>query len=390
MKVKEICIGGWFQRTALHLHEMYSFLKYAESDLGLNKKKLEKLQKAIGPQDVTFVMGELDHISFSTDLGIEVTIYEDGLITLRRANPTDDLQENFKLMSDYYEKQLSVGFSYIFSLGAPVPKELARIETIYPYFIVLQNATQKTVTAILEQFGERRYSSVKKTNFEVIRGDTVYIFNNKKSTPVKIHSFIEETIFTREFQAQLQRYLNLHRHIWDKIAHVKERGSIKGGEASEFKAKVESYAKTINLIDTRISQMGTYIGTRAKITKAHMDDSQYRELLEYRYETLENSLKYTKDIWVMTQNYVDSALDVFSGIQGKATENSIKGLTVITTVGVLASMSRLAATDLSRFSLEGAGYLILLLVCAWGLGYTLKELGQRKEYKIKNISTTTD
>ena len=390
MNVKEISIGGWFQRTALHLHEMYSFLKYAESDLGLSKSKLLKLQKNINPQGVTFVMGELDYISFSSDSGIAVKIYEDGLITLRQGNPSDSLQEGFEEMRDYYENKLSKGFSYIFSLGAPVPKELAHIDTIYPYFIVLQNATKKSLNNILEQFSERRYSTTKKTNFEVIRGDTVYIFNNKKSTSEKINSFIEETIFTREFQAQLQRYLNLHRHIWDKIAHVKERGSIRGGEAAEFKSKVESYAKTINLIDTRISQMGTYIGTRAKITKAHMADAQYRELLEYRYETLENSLKYTKEIWVMTQNYVDSALDVFSGIQGKATENSIKGLTVITTVGVLASMSRLATTDLSKFSLEGVSYLVLLLACAWGLGYSLKEMGRRKEYKIKNIATTTD
>jgi len=44
-------------------------------------------------------------------------------------------------LAEYYEKKLSPAISYLFSLGAPIPKELANIETVYPYFIVLNNET---------------------------------------------------------------------------------------------------------------------------------------------------------------------------------------------------------------------------------------------------------
>jgi len=38
MKVEKIFVGGWFQRTTLHLSEIYDFLKEAKSPLDLNKK----------------------------------------------------------------------------------------------------------------------------------------------------------------------------------------------------------------------------------------------------------------------------------------------------------------------------------------------------------------
>lgn len=43
--IQQISIGGWFQRTTLHLSEIYDFLKYAESPLDLESKKLKSLRK---------------------------------------------------------------------------------------------------------------------------------------------------------------------------------------------------------------------------------------------------------------------------------------------------------------------------------------------------------
>ena len=43
MKLDKIYIGGWFQRTTLQLSEIYDYIRYATSELGLDKKKLAKL-----------------------------------------------------------------------------------------------------------------------------------------------------------------------------------------------------------------------------------------------------------------------------------------------------------------------------------------------------------
>jgi len=389
MNVQEIYIGGWFQRTSLHLHEIYRFLKYAESGLPLDKKKLKKSQKLVGAENVTMVMDELDYVSFTTDQDISVRIYEDGLTTLGLSKFSGSLQDDFKTMTDFYEKRLSLGLSYIFSLGAPVPKELANIKTIYPYFVILDNESEKTVDGILKDFDQERYTVIDKPSFNLVQGEKVYVFNNKSSELRKVRDFIEETIFLREFQNQLERYLNLHRTIWEKIAEVKEKGEIKGNEVGEQKSKAESYAKTINLIDTRIAQMDTYIYTREKITRAHISDPEYREILEYRYETLADSLKYVADIWVMTKNYVEGALDIFSGIQAKATQNSIKGLTLITTIGVLSSLIGLLSKSF-KVTPSGVIYFCTLIIAGYFLGKLMNKLGQGRTYKIKNIETAKD
>jgi hypothetical protein len=312
------------------------------------------------------------------------------LTTLGIDSVTNSLPDEFKKMTDFYEKKLSKGLSYIFSLGAPVPKELANIKTIYPYFVILDNESEENIDKILNEFKQTRYTVIEKPSFQLIQGDKVYVFNNKKSELKKVRDFIEETIFLREFQNQLERYLNLHRAIWEKIAEVRERGSIKGSEVKEQKARAESYAKTINLIDTRISQMNTYIHTREKIIGTHITDPEYQEILQYRYETLSDSLVYVADLWVMTKNYVDTALDVFSSIQSKATENSIKGLTLITTVGVLGGLARLLFTDVTKVNIGGIAYFVGLLVAGYLLGMAMNKLGQHRTYKIKTIETAKD
>ena len=45
MKISNVYIGGWFQRTMLQLSEVYDFLRNGESQLKLNKKKLAELRK---------------------------------------------------------------------------------------------------------------------------------------------------------------------------------------------------------------------------------------------------------------------------------------------------------------------------------------------------------
>jgi len=42
MTIKKIYIGGWFQRTTLHLTEIWDFFKYEKSNLDFPKQKLDE------------------------------------------------------------------------------------------------------------------------------------------------------------------------------------------------------------------------------------------------------------------------------------------------------------------------------------------------------------
>ena len=212
MKISNIYIGGWFQRTMLQLSEIYDFLREIKTQLKLDSKKLANYHKNLEIGKIEYgVQGE-EYIEITTALNITVKIFEDGLIILKNNSVNENtLFADINKLTDYYENRLSPAFSYLFSLGAPVPKELANIETVYPYFIVCDNATKEDMTELLSQTEKQKYFEFNNPKYDVLRWDKYYFINNKKQSIDNIERYIEEQIFIREFKGQLHRYLNIHR-----------------------------------------------------------------------------------------------------------------------------------------------------------------------------------
>ncbi len=392
MQIERVYIGGWFQRTTLHLSEIYDFLREGTSALDLDKAKLKELQASLVMASVELKAGALEYIDIMTEGGVTVKIYEDGLIVLDDGfDEGDELAADIKKLTDYYEQKLSPAFSYLFSLGAPVPKELANIKTVYPYFVVVKHAHKSEVIRLLNQFNEPKYFEVETEHFDIFRGDKFYVISAKKEAPISIERFIEEQIFLREFKGQLHRYLNLHRIIWERIADVKERGKIRGSEVGGFRDKIERYAKTINLIEARINQMGTYLHTRESIVKGDDRLEHFLGVIGYRYETLSDTLDYVKQIWTMTKNYVQSALDLFTDLQSKATNTSVKNLTVVTSMGVGATLIGLfTTTKAPTFTEFGVGYFLALAFIGYATNRIMGWIYSRKSYKIADVSYDVD
>lgn len=308
-----------------------------------------------------------------------MVIYEDGLIVLSTQHVSNTISDEIARLTTIYEKQISPGFSYIFSLGAPVPKELANIKTIYPYFITFKNKSEDEVLSVFEELGEQVHYDIRKKGFDILRGDKLYVINDKQSK-YDVNDFIAEVIFTREFKGQLHRYLNLHRIIWEKIADVKERGEIKGREIGPFRSQIDQYAKSINLIGARINQMDAYIATRGTIAHQHLSDSEFIDLIGYRYETLTNTLQYVKHIWTMTENYVQSAQKLFGDLQASATSKSIQSLTVVTSMGVGASLLGLFETSLPDINVYSIFYIAILAAIGFTVNKVMKWWGMSRYY----------
>ena len=330
MRIEKVYIGGWFQRTTLQLSEIYDFLREAKSELNLDKKKLVKLHDALDLSTIEYGIDGLEFIKATTRVGVNIKIFEDGLIVLNDSDITEfSLFNDIDALADYYDNKLSPAISYIFSLGAPVPKELANIETVFPYFIVLDKATKNDIATLLAKTEKEKYFEFSNKDYDVVRGNKYYFINNKTKSIDQVERYIEEQIFIREFKGQLHRYLNLHRIIWEKIDAVKENAKVKGKDIVAFTSKLDGYKKTVNLIDSRINQMTTYISTREKIAKNDVSLTESLDLIGYRYETLKNTVYYMQHIWSMTKNYLNQAETLFNGLESQVTEKSIGNLTIV-------------------------------------------------------------
>ena len=384
MKISNVYIGGWFQRTMLQLTEIYDFLRECKSKLDLDPEKLTEYRKNLGIGRIDYGVSGEEYIRFTTSYNITVKI-------LNNTNVSEDtLFADIDHVTDYYENKLSPAFSYLFSLGAPVPKELANIETVYPYFIVCDNATDAELTDTLSRTEKQKYFEFRNDNYDVVRGDKYYFINNKKKSSENIERYIEEQIFIREFKGQLHRYLNLHRIIWEKIDAIKEKINIKGSEIIKFTTKLDGYAKTINLIDGRINQMGTYISTREKIAKSDPELAQFLAISGYRYETLRDTLDYIKYLWDMTQTHVSSAQKLFNSVKSDVTSSSINSLTLVTSMSAGASIIGLLTNSAPTITIFGVVYFFALALLGYSSTKILSAISRRRKYEVSDIDYDKD
>ena len=386
MKISNAYIGGWFQRTMLQLTEIYDFLRNCTSKLALEQEKLDEYHKNLGIGKIDYGVAGEEYVEFTTAFNITVKIFEDGLIVLNNSVVAENtLFADLDKLTDYYENKLSPAFSYLFSLGAPVPKELANIETVYPYFIVCEKATKKQMQELLIRTEKQKYFELDNENYDVIRGDKYYFINNKSKTTENIERYIEEQIFIREFKGQFHGYLNLHRIIWEKFDAFKENAKVKGADIVKFTSKLDGYAKTINLIDGRINQMSTYISTREKIAKNDKELEEFLRISGYRYETLRDTLEYIKQLWNMTKNYVSAAQKLFAGLKSDVTSKSVNSLTIVTSMSAGASLLSLFTDSAPTFTIYGFVYFFVLAFIGWASTKILTTISSKRTYEISDI-----
>ncbi|MFA6551353.1 MAG: hypothetical protein WCV41_02380 [Patescibacteria group bacterium] len=388
MTIQKIYIGGWFQRTTLHLTEIWDFLKNEKSNLDFPQKKLNEARQALALKKVSRESGPLEYISVKADKDISYRIYEDGLIVLEKEFKS--LKSDFETIKDYYDHKLSKALALIFSKGAPVPKELANIKTILPYIVTVADAGKQEVEKIFKDFSENVYSTLTTKNIEVYRAPGIILINNLQDENLT-REIIESQIFFREFKSQLHRYLAIHRTLWEKIKTIKERGAIKGNELDALRNELSVYQKTVNLIGARIDQMPAYVKTRQKITDVEKIDEYLQPLFQFKFETLLDTHEYVKHLWGMTANYLASAIEIFSELQAKSTKNTISSLQLVTTIGVVAAILGYLGKDaLPAFTLIGLIYFLLLMAMTWLINFIVSKVYKSKKYKIEGRDMEKD
>ena len=381
MKLKTISIGGWFQRTTLHLTEIYEFLKLGKSDLNLNSEKLKNYQLALDIHNVERKNLHLEYINFQTSNEIDGKIYEDGLVVLEKK--FTELHSDITSLKTFYEDRLSVGLNYIFSQGAPVPKELANITNVYPFIITVENATQEDVDSLFKLANDTPYSTIEGKDETVTKGDIIHVINIIKHK-IDPKFLVESFIFFREFKGQLHQYLNIHRTIWEEVSQIIELKTIKGTDIDTMRTKLEDYQKTVNLIDSRINQMKSYIKTRQQIAITTNTDKALNDFFNFKFEALIDTHIYVVDLWKMTDNYIKQAIEIFNDVQNRRTQKKLEVLTVITTIGAISNVFRFLSGDF-KTRIDGLPGIIstaIVVVTSIILYITIKKFSSSSNYQI--------
>lgn len=387
MTIKAVCLGYWYQRTTLHLSEVYDFLRTGTSPIGLKAEQLQENLADLAIEKLHFEMAELEFVQANCRNGITFRIYEDGLVTISKS--FSELESDVKILRQYFDQAFLPSINYLFSLGAPIPKELAKMKQTFPIFILTQEATQIDVKQLFDDLKEQQASELKDKETSIYISNDIYVINAPEK--IAIYDLLETLIFVKEFKAQLHHYLNLHRTIWEKIAAIKDKGSIKGREIDNYRNELEGYKKTIELIDGRLNQMGLYLGTREEIIRRESWEQLVAQTLRFKHKNLNHTLQYIEAIWDMTQKYLDSAIKVFEDLAQQSTKDSIQTLTIISSIGVISGLlGYLAMSSTPTFTIFGIIYLLILILAAWLLNKGIRWYFHNLRYGVSGITTNKD
>lgn len=374
----KITLGGWYQRTTLHLSEIHGFLDEGYSKLNLSKEKLQQYRQALNIKEVVRESSYLEYVQVQTEDEITIKYYEDGLYILEVES--DDIKKSQQELKDYFENKFNPAISYIFSLGAPTPKILANIKTSHPTVVGIIPTKSEKFTVDEKKFGEV-YSDITSSGIAVYKTkDYIFIIAKDQNS---LDDLIEMQIFFREFKDQLEQYLYIHRQVWEEISEIREKRYIIGKAVEETSAKLENYQKIINLIGSRINQMSFYINARSSLAKQLDLEKHLTTLFQYKFETLVDTHSYIKEIWAMTKDYLSTALEVIRELEGQRINNSIRSIQILASVGVVAGILGYVTRDtLPQITSAGLIYFIVLLIAAWSLNYIISFIYKNLRYKV--------
>ena len=371
-----VTFGGWYQRTTLHLTEIFDFLAFGKTKLRLDHNKILKLRERLEIVEISREVDYLEYIKVVVKDGIEIRYYEDGLYILER-NSNDPVGAR-EVLEKYFNEYLNPAISYIFSLGAPTPKILANIKLDHPVVI----STKSKKIEIDEKIFGKVYNKIDELGMSVYKTPR-YIFVNGTDEK-SVRSLIEMQIFFREFKDQLERYLNIHRELWEEISDYKEKKILIGKNIEEVRIKLDGYQKTINLIGSRINQMNVYVNTRLSIAKRLGLEEKLSNIFQYKFETLIDTHAYIKEIWKMTTDYLNTAIQVVLEAKNQANTNTIQSLTLITTIGVVSGIiGYLSKDQFPKITLIGVWYYFILIILTWLINRIVTIVAQNKKYQLK-------
>lgn len=325
-------LGTWLQRTSLHLKEFYNFLHYKQGVAGLNPKKIMELWDKLAPDGVVFA----DEHNYETvkvvSRGVMITVTEDGVVRLEAA-VKGSLEETRQKLESFYTNIFGPTFAYLFGHGAPLPRLLAELKTVFP--LILVTNSEQNYPKLFEQGKDEAYHSVNSENLKIKFGHQLHLFViANQPEDYSLNELLENIIFYREFEDQLARYLNLHRELWEEISRVRESKSLRYKDFPLVRQKLLEFQKTLSFVKARLAQMDDIIKARSTLLTPTLR-KELEDLGYYRFDHLQSNQLYLSHLWEMTIEYANETLILLDSLFQENTQRELSTLKFITFITAL-------------------------------------------------------
>lgn len=335
MKIKQIYLGTWFQRTSLHLKELFHFLKFHRSSIGLEEERLKHLWEALQVKEVQFIGdSEFDHVE-ALCRNVTLSISEDGIILL--TTDETDVKKAKKILESFYTEYFAPALTFLFSQGAPLPILLDQPKETYPLLLIGQNMKAGDLLKLFDVVDDSLITTLEGKNVVASLGDVLGVFdiqNSRRFSEAHVHELLHYVVFFREFEKQLSGYLQLHRKMWDEITAIREAEEMPYKDFPKIRAEILQKLKILSFVKARIAQMKDIIEERHLTIDAGIQE-ELHSLGLLKFDHLLANQKYVSHLWQMTIEYVKSSLSLLESLYQENTQRELNAIKFITFGGLV-------------------------------------------------------
>lgn len=338
MQIERAYVGTWFPRTFLHLKELFLFFHHRRGVSGLDQKRIKEYWKSLAPRNVELhEERDFDHLVVQCGQ-IDLSITEDGILLLRSesARPKQTLEQ----LESFYVTRLGPAITYLFSRGAPLPKELANIQEVYPIPLVVKQLSSDEIEDIFREFNDSVVSTAFSPSIHVLSGEKVIVLNVQGGSlfadDIRMEDLIRYIVFFREFEGQLAGYLELHRMLWDRVSQIRESGTVRYKDFPAIREEMLEFLKSISFVKARLGQMDDIMRERETMTQPEFREELTRIGL-YRFDALKAERGYIQNLWSMTEDYSKGTLSLLDSLFSENTQRELQALKLVTVIAAVTS-----------------------------------------------------
>lgn len=339
MEIKRLYLGSWVPRTILHLEEFYHFIKKGESHLRLNEEELKRRHRALKIGSFQMKNQGQEYLETQIDAA-RLRYYEDGLMILDKK--VTNLKKDQDYLSNFALKEVFKTFSYLYSLGAPIPKIFTAIFSILPFIISVDKTSEGEIKKIFEAQKDENYQTLKNGTKKIYLGKEIIILEGfaKEEEELEI---VKSLIFAEDCHNQFQKILNLHRFIWEEIDKIKARQKLPFKKLSGVRDTLLELNNEVIFFSSRLKQIISDLDEKTNELQSLANHNEISAYLKQRYASLKRTSIYTQELWQMTQDNAAATLNLITLLYQESTQRELNVLQVIFIIGTIASLLALGS-----------------------------------------------
>ena len=250
-------------------------------------------------------------------------------------------QEDVPDQRDFFLNKVLKAFSFIYSIGAPVPKVFNQIEHILPTYIVARDGTPEEIDELFAHYGDHMVASLDGPDGRIYTGDDIWVVVGGEVSGDEIGF----AIFAHSFKRQLYKILEIHRSIWQEVDDVRKYGNVHLKELADISDTLTDLKNESLFFKSRLAQMGDFVIARKAIAAHAVHMETLRKDVDQKLVSLSSAHRYFVSLWQMTIDYLDNTLNLVDLLHDENQEKELNTLQIMFVVGAVASFITLGAVS---------------------------------------------